>query len=387
MKMRYRPFGQLGWDVSPLGFGTMRLPVIDGDTSRIDVEKASLMLRSAIDSGMNYVDTAYPYHGGKSEACVGKILRDGYREKVKLATKLPIWDVKTTDDFFRYLEIQLTRLETNTIDLYLIHALNEKHWEKTKKLKLLDAAEKARSEGLIGHFGFSFHDQLPVFEKILREYDGWEFCQIQYNFMDVDYQAGRRGLEAAADRGLAVVIMEPLKGGQIAAPPPRETIPLWEELGADLADGRNQHVELSLKWLWDQPEISVVLSGMSTEEQVQQNLHSAARSAPHAFSDAQRQIFDRLRTAYSSLQKIGCTGCGYCMPCPNGVNIPRNLLIYNEVHMYGDLEQPRRVYHLVFSEQEQAGNCIECGQCEEKCPQNLPIIETLKKAHEQFRRP
>jgi len=391
MKMHYRPFGQLGWDASALGFGTMRLPVLDGDTSRIDEERAARMLRYAIDAGVNYVDTAYPYHGGKSEECVGRILRDGYREKVKLATKLPVWDVEAYDDFYRYLEIQLKRLRTDTIDLYLIHALNTKHWEKTKQLKLLKAAEKAKMEGLIGHIGFSFHDEYPVFEQILAEYDGWEFCQIQYNFMDTEYQAGRKGLLEAARKGLAVVIMEPLKGGQIAAPPPEPIRPVWEELGADFygdtsggpqsAGARNEHVALALQWLWDQPEVSTVLSGMSTFEQVEQNLDSAARSKPRFFSEREKELFDRLRREYAALRKVDCTGCGYCMPCPNGVNIPRNLQLYNELHMYGDLNQPRRVYELVFGSRDRASNCIECGECEEKCPQQIPIIESLKNAH------
>jgi len=379
--MQYRPFGKLGWDVSALGFGTMRLPVLDGDGSRIDEEKAAGMLRRAIDAGVNYIDTAYPYHGGMSEACVGRILRDGYRERVKLATKLPIWDVNTTGDFYRFLETQLERLETGHIDFYLIHALDAGRWEKTRRLGLLAEAERARDEGLIGHIGFSFHDEYPVFEKILNEYEGWEFCQIQYNFMDTAYQAGLKGLKAAAAKGLAVVVMEPLKGGQIAAPPPEKIRPLWEKLGTDFSSGPHEHVSAALQWLWDQPEVSVVLSGMSLPDQVDRNLKSACESGTKYFTPVLRKGFETLRREYSALRKVDCTGCGYCMPCPNGVNIPRNLLLYNELNMYGETQQPYRVYNGVFSPAERADNCIECGECEDKCPQHLPIIKSLKLAH------
>ncbi len=381
MNMPLRPFGKLGWSVSPLGFGTMRLPVLDVDESRIDEDLAGEMMHRAIDSGVNYVDTAYPYHGGKSEEVVGRILRQGYRDKVKLATKLPIWDVKEQDDFFRILDIQQERLQVDTIDLYLFHALNTGHWEKTKQLKLMDAAEKARREGRIFHIGFSFHDYLPVFRQILKEYDGWDFCQIQYNFMDTEYQAGRRGLKLAAEKKLAVVVMEPLKGGQIASPPPEGVLPLWRELGIDPTDGRNSHVRAALQWLWDQPEVSVVLSGMSTMEQVEQNIESALIAAPDIYTRKQRGIFSRLKDEYANLRVVDCTTCGYCMPCPSGVNIPRILSIYNEINIYGDEHQPKRVYNEVLKPSERADNCIECGECEEKCPQGVPVIQALKDAH------
>lgn len=383
--MEYRPFGKLGWDVSPLGFGAMRLPVLEEGSNNIDEELATRMVREGIDAGINYIDTAYPYHGGNNEECVGRILKDGYRDKVKLATKLPLWFVETHDDFSRFLDIQLKKLQTDSVDLYLLHALNAEYWEKTKQLKLLDAAEKAKNEGLIKHIGFSFHDSYSVFEEILDGYDNWEFCQIQYNFMDIDFQAGRKGLHAAARRGLPVVVMEPLKGGLIAAPPPNAVKPLWEKLGADFSTDRNDHVDLALQWLWDQPEVTVVLSGMSTPRQLQQNLESAVRSSGFHFTDAENRIFEELQTRYSSLRKVDCTACRYCMPCPNGVNIPRTLQLYNELFMYGDDSQPRRVYNVVYTPSERADNCIECGECEEKCPQHIPIMESLKKAHALLR--
>ncbi len=380
--MKYRKFGNLNFQLSALGFGAMRLPTVDGNPSRIDEKAAISMIRTGIDRGINYVDTAFPYHGGLGEALVGKTLRNGYRGKVKLATKLPIWDVEAYDDFNRILDIQLQRLETECIDLYLIHALNEERWEKTKRLGILKAAEEAKAEGKISHFGFSFHDEYPVFEQILDEYKGWEFCQIQYNFMDVDYQAGLKGLREAHRRGLAVIVMEPLKGGLIASDPPAQTQPLWERLGA--FERENGHVDLSLKWIWDHREVAVVLSGMSTMGQLEQNLVSAEESSPGFFSEEAHALIAQLRGMYIGLRAVDCTGCAYCMPCPSGVNIPRILDLYNSVHMYGYEHQPKRVYNLVLGAGERADNCIECGVCEEVCPQKIQIIDSLKAAHRRL---
>jgi len=342
------------------------------------------MIRTAVDNGINYIDTAYPYHGGKSEELVGKTLQDGYRDKVLLATKLPTWSVEKQSDFFHFLDIQQERLQTDRIDLYLFHALNAGHWEKTKRLDLLKAAEKAREEGRIAHIGFSFHDYLPVFQQILEEYDRWEFCQIQYNFMDTDYQAGRAGMKLAAEKGLGVIVMEPLKGGQIAAMPPEKLIPLWRELGIDPQDGRNGHVRAALQWLWDQPEVSVVLSGMSAPEQVEQNIKSARTAAVGVFGEREKETFSKIKDAYSALRMTDCTACGYCMPCPSGVNIPRILSIYNEINIYREPAQPLRVYNQILKPAQRADNCIECGECEEKCPQGVPVIKALKEAHDRL---
>ncbi len=377
--MQYRKFGQLDFEVSALGFGAMRMPTTDGNPAHIDEAAATEMIHTAIDNGVNYVDTAFPYHGEAGEAFVGKALQDGYREKVKLATKLPIWKVEKHEDFNRFLEIQLQRLNTGFIDFYLIHALDAERWEKTKQLKIMEAAEKAKEQGRIGHIGFSFHDQYPVFKQILDEYDGWEFCQIQYNFMDVDYQAGRKGLREANQRGLAVIVMEPLKGGQIAAEPPEQVKPVWDQLGA--SKRTNGHVDLALKWIWDHQEVSLILSGMSTLEHVQQNLASAEESAPGVLPTETHILFEKLRGMYDELRKVDCTGCGYCVPCPSGVNIPRVLRLYNDLFMYGDKQQPTRVYNYVLEAGERADQCIECGECEEACPQHIHIIETLKAAH------
>lgn len=340
------------------------------------------MIHTAIDKGINYVDTAFPYHAEAGEAFIGRALQNGYRSKVKLATKLPIWKVEAHEDFNRFLDLQLQRLDTEFIDFYLIHALDAERWEKTKQLRILQAAEEARDKGLIGHIGFSFHDKYPVFERILDEYDGWEFCQIQYNFMDVDFQAGRRGLREAHKRGLAVIVMEPLKGGQIAADPPSRVKPVWDQLGA--SKRKNGHVDLALKWIWDHREVALVLSGMTTMEQLEQNLASADETAAGNFSNETHIMFEQLRSMYDDLRKVGCTGCGYCMPCPSGVNIPQILSTYNEIYMYGDEHQPKRTYNYILDEAERADRCTECGACEEVCPQQIEIIDALKAAHQRL---
>lgn len=219
--MQYRQFGPVDWKVSALGFGAMRLPVIDNTPNKIDEPEAIRMIRHAIDEGVNYVDTAYPYHGGMSEPLVSRALADGYREKVKLATKSPVWLIHTPDDFHRLLDEQLERLKTDHIDFYLLHALNKLRWPQLRALGIIGEAEKGISDGRIGHLGFSFHDDLETFKGIVDDYDNWTFCQIQYNYMDTDYQAGTEGLKYAADKGMAVVIMEPVRGGQLAGKPPK----------------------------------------------------------------------------------------------------------------------------------------------------------------------
>ena len=373
--MEYRAFGKLDWRASVLGFGAMRLPVIDDNSGQIDESEATRMLRTAVDGGVNYVDTAYGYHGGNSEAFVGRALQDGYRERVKLATKLPCWLVKESPDFDRYLNEQLERLQTESIDLYLLHALNKTAWPKMRDLGVLDWAERAMADGRIGWLGFSFHDEYEVFQEIVDGYD-WHFCQIQYNLMDVEHQAGRRGLEYAAGKGLAVVVMEPIRGGLLARYPPPSITELWES-----APHQRTPAEWALQWVWNHPEVSVVLSGMSTMEHVKENLASASRSGLGTLTKAELALIARVRDEYRELAPIPCTDCKYCLPCPNGVNIPRIFELYNEVQMYKDLDTMRRLYGWL-EEEARASACVECGDCEKLCPQNIEIIEWLEKAHE-----
>jgi predicted aldo/keto reductase-like oxidoreductase len=306
---------------------------------------------------------------------VGRGLRDGYRARVKLATKLPSWLVKSADDFDRLLGEQLRRLETERVDYYLLHSLNASHWPRLRELGVLDRAERAVRDGRIGALGFSFHDDLPLFRTIVAAYP-WTLCQIQYNFMDVMYQAGRDGLAYAAGRDIAVVVMEPLRGGQLAQRLPPAVEAVWARAARPM-----RPVERALQWLWDQPQVATVLSGMSSVEHVRENLASATRSRPDGLSDSERALYVEAKAAYEGLKPIPCTQCKYCQPCPNGVDIPRNFQLYNEAVVYGHLAGTRRTYARFFEPAKHADKCRRCGECEPKCPQQIPVVEWLAKVH------
>ena len=368
--MQYRSFGKLDWKASALGFGCMRLPTLGGDSANIDEPEATRMVRAAIEQGVNYLDTAFSYHGGNSERFVGRALKGGYRQKVRLATKLPCWKVESPGDFDTYLNEQLQKLQTEHIDFYLLHGLHQERWNKMRGLGVLESAERAIADGRIGHLGFSFHDKYPIFQEIVDAHN-WTFCQIQYNYMDIENQAGIQGLRYAASKGLAVVIMEPLLGGKLVAPPPPvqaiwDTIPL-----------RWTPANWALQWLWNQPEVSVVLSGMSTMQQVEENIASASASGVNTLPEPSLALFDQVRTRYNELCPIPCTKCGYCMPCPNGVDIPRNFAAYNDGMIYDKPEAARVTYRQWIPAENQAVACITCRDCEDKCPQNIPISEWM----------
>lgn len=368
--MKFREFGKSGLKVSALGFGCMRFPILE-ENNAIDEPEAIRMVRYAIDNGVNYIDTAWPYHGGNSEPVVGKALQDGYREKVVLATKLPIYSVKTAEDFDGFLNQQLEKLQTDHIDIYMVHALNRQRWTFAKELGILDWLQKPKEDGRVGQIGFSFHDQYEVFEEIINDYDQWDFCQIQYNYMDINEQAGVKGLKLAAEKALAVIIMEPLMGGKLAdVPAPVEKI-------FKSADADRTPVDWALQWLWDQPEVAVILSGMSTMEQVEQNLVSASNSGVGTMTDAEKAVINEARKVYKNLMPIHCTNCQYCLPCPSGVFIPRIFEHYNRGVAFDNFGTSRFRYGQMPAE-EHADMCVECGQCEEACPQNLDIIEWLK---------
>jgi uncharacterized protein len=379
--MHLRGFGKTGWQVSALGFGCMRLPTRGGSPMGADIreDEAIRMIRHAIDRGVNYVDTAYPYHGGNSERVLGKALQNGYRERVKLATKSPVWMIQSPADFDRFLDEQLEKLQAHCIDCYLLHGLGRDRWENVVlKHGLLKRAEAARDDGRIRHIGFSFHDRADAFKLIADGYDGWEFCQVQYNYVDVQNQAGTAGVKYAASKGLAVIVMEPLLGGKLARLP--------EDVGRvfDATGVRRPWPEWALQWLWDQSEISLVLSGMTTFEQVEANLAAAERSGIGLLRNEELRAFEQVRGRLTGLQTIPCTRCGYCLPCPSGVDIPRNLELYNDSHIYNDPTGCRmsyRVYGRFFGSQVLAGACIQCGVCEEKCPQSIPIREWMPKIH------
>ena len=380
--MQYRTFGALDWRPSALGFGAMRLPLLSADPeatkpdpSRIDYPAATAMLHWAIDHGVNYVDTAYIYHGGASEPWLAQALEGGYREKVKVATKLPIWDVKEAADLDRFLDEQRERLRMERIDCYLLHGLDAESWDKVESLGVLEWGAGALADGRIAHFGFSFHDDYSVFERIVDAGAGlWSFCQIQYNYMDTEFQAGTRGLEYAAARGLAVVVMEPIRGGMLARKAPPKVARLWRQ-----ARARRSRADWALQWIWDHPQVSLVLSGMSTMRQVRENVASAERSAVGALSEEELAVVAQVRDAYRELAVIPCTDCKYCLPCPNGVQIPGVFAIYNDAEIYGDRARAR-LYYAWLEEGERADRCARCGRCEELCPQGIGIMDWLEKA-------
>jgi predicted aldo/keto reductase-like oxidoreductase len=358
--------------------------VINGDYSRIDEPQATRMLHYAINHGVNYVDTAYNYHHGNSERFLGRALQGGYRQKIRLATKQFPLEIHTAADFGRLLEEQLERLQTDHVDFYLLHGMNTIWWPRIRDLGVLDWAEGALADGRIGHLGFSFHDEFPVFREIVDAYD-WTFCQIQHNYMDIEHQAGTEGLQYAATKGLAVVIMEPLLGGWLArAPQPVQEF--W-----DSAPTPRTPAAWGLQWLWNQPEVSVVLSGMSDMQQVEQNVASASASGIGTFTAEELDLVDRAREVYQELRPIPCTECSYCMPCPNGVDIPYNFMVYNDGAMH-EREDPRRArgwyrfmvggYKDDYHQKVQAAECIQCRECEAKCPQNIPISEWMSVVHQ-----
>ncbi|MBS3789095.1 aldo/keto reductase [Candidatus Bipolaricaulota bacterium] len=376
--MQYRKFGQLDWNSSALGFGAMRLPTRGDDSGNIDEDEAIKMVRYAIDHGVNYIDTAWPYHDGNSEEFIAKVLRDGYRDKVRLATKLPSWLIEEPEDMDEYLDKQLNRLEVDKLDFYLLHALNQEHWKNYREQGIFEWLDKVQSEGKIAHPGFSFHDDLDVFKDIVDSYD-WTFCQIQYNYLDREFQAGMEGLRYANSQGLAVVIMEPLRGGKLAAEPPKEIKDILSE-----ADKERGPVSWALNWLWSQPEVSVVLSGMSTMEQVKQNVKLASDSRVGKFSERENRLMEKAAKKYREISPVGCTGCNYCTPCPNGVHIPSNFQLYNEAEVYGKFEENKERYYEFLDEDGRASACVACGECEEVCPQNLEIIDLLAETASYF---
>jgi len=379
--MKYRKFGELDWSVSALGFGAMRLPIIGRDPSKIDEGLAVEMIRYAIDQGVNYLDTAYVYHRGMSEVLVGKALADGYREKVQLATKMPMRLVEKRSDLDEFFETHLERLKTDCIDFYLLHGLRKARWPVVKEFDVLDWADEKLEEGKIKHLGFSFHDDLDLFKEIVDAHD-WTFCQIQLNYVDSHYQAGLEGLRYAAERGLAVVVMEPIKGGKLAVAPPEDVREIW-----DRAEVRRSPAEWALQWVWNLPEVSVVLSGMSEMWHVEENIAYADRSGPGTLTEDELALYREVKEAYERLGFVGCTSCQYCMPCPEGVEIPAILGLYNEFYMSGRSPETRTKYWEEISPESHASNCIACASCEEKCPQQLPIHKLMNESARLFPEP
>jgi hypothetical protein len=383
--MLYRTMPKNGDRLSVLGFGAMRLPMNRDGT--IDEEKAMAQMRYAIDHGVNYIDTAWPYHMGESEPFLSRALADGYREKVRLATKLPQWLVQKHEDMDRFLNAQLEKLNTCYIDYYLIHSLVGSSWKTIRDLGVTEFLDRAKADGRIINAGFSYHGAAEDFKEVVDGYD-WDCCQIQYNFLDENIQAGKKGLEYAASSGLGVIIMEPLRGGSLAGDVPSAVEEIWNE-----ADIRRSSAEWALLWVWDHLEVTVVLSGMNEQSQVEENLKVADMAYPNTLTGKELELIERVAKKYKELMQIDCTGCRYCMPCPEGVDIPACFETYNKLYMFGGEDRLKMMYVAklggIFrgSDTNFASQCVQCGECLEVCPQHLDIPALLGKVAEEFEGP
>jgi len=378
--MLYREVPKNGDKLSALGYGLMRLPERLGS---INAKLAEKQVMYAIERGVNYLDTAVPYHNGKSEPFLGKVLdKNKCRDKIKIATKLPHWSTNSKKEMDKVLDEQLKKLRTDYIDYYLIHALNGELWEKAKDNGVIDFLDDALKQGKIVNPGFSFHGFSEDFTPIVDEYD-WTFCQIQYNYLDTQNQAGTAGLEYAASKDMAVIIMEPLRGGNLAKTPPPSVQKIWSK-----AETKKTPVAWSLGWIWNHPEVTVILSGMNDEAHINENLTLAENAQPRSFSENEVGLVEEAADEFRRVMKVGCTGCQYCMPCPAGVNIPSCFDWYNSKHAFKD-KAAKMMYTfqnggIVTEKVTFASECVECGQCEEKCPQQLPIPKLLKDVAEDM---
>ncbi|MHB1152206.1 MAG: aldo/keto reductase [Eubacteriales bacterium] len=371
--MKYRKNIKNGDKLSALGFGCMRLPTKNGG---IDEARAVGMIRSAIQNGVNYFDTAYIYHGGKSESLLGKALAEGLRTKVKIATKLPPFMVKKLSNAKKIFATQLSRLQTDTIDYYLLHMLTDKPmFERLKALGVMDWLEQLKANGTVKNIGFSFHGVKADFKEILKAYP-WDFCQIQYNYMDENNQAGKSGLLLAASLKIPVIVMEPLRGGKLVTHLPEKVLKTFKSY-----KDKKSPAEWALRWVWNYPQVTVVLSGMSDEAQLAENIRIAGDADPNSLSVEELKVFDKVKSVMLEKTKINCTACGYCMPCPFGVDIPACFSYYNDKYIMGDKSARFKYMQnmgAIALKPSGASQCTGCGQCESHCPQKIAIREQLK---------
>lgn len=376
--MKYRTFQKTGEKISLLGFGTMRLPVVNGEFAKVDEAEATQMIRSAIDRGINYVDTAYMYHDGFSEVAVGKALKDGYREKVFLADKMPVWMAKSEEAVEKIFEDQLKRLDVDCIDFYLVHNITVPIWERVLKLNTLAFLEKRKAEGKIKHIGFSFHDEYELFEKVIQAYP-WDFCQIQLNYMDSDFQAGEKGLKLAGSLNIPVIIMEPLKGGKLTDKIPQSVEAFWSQ-----APVKRTPAEWALRWVADFPEVLTILSGMNTMEQVDENIRILTDADPNSLTKEEHKVIKNVGEEYKKLIQYSCTACKYCLPCPIKIDIPTVIGFYNDWFLFDGNQKIKDDFFTWISPKARPSICETCKACEDHCPQHLPISDIMKKAADLF---
>lgn len=378
--MLYRKFNSLDKETSLLGMGVMRLPM--DEQERVKQQEAIELIRYAIDNGVNYIDTGFTYHGGMSERVLGMALKDGYREKVLVADKMPIWLCKAEEDLDRYFEKQLKRLDIDCIDMYLVHNIIPPNWKKVQKYNVLEWIQKKKDEGLIKHIGFSFHGDYALFNEVIDAFP-WEFCQIQLNYIDRNDQATLEGLEYARQKGIDVIVMEPLKGGRLTDKVPPSVQEIWDKAassGAVPAD--RSPAEWAFKWVCAQNGVSLVLSGMSSLEQVKNNIAIFSKEDIAQLSEGEIAVIDEVTAEYKAKIKYGCTGCEYCLPCPQKLGIPSIIDYLNVWYAYD--KNPSTKYEYETWMTAHASDCVACGQCEEKCPQGLKIIDIMKDAAQEF---
>lgn len=377
--MNYRK-DKYGNDVSILGYGCMRFTQSGG---KIDMEKAEKEIMAAFKAGVNYYDTAYVYPG--SEVAVGEIFaKNGIRKDIKIATKLPHYLIKNADSMDKYFNEQLKRLQTDYIDYYLMHMLTDiATWERLKELGILDWLEEKKKSGAIKQVGFSYHGNSDMFCLLVDAYD-WDFTQIQYNYMDENSQAGRRGLNYAAKKGLPVIIMEPLRGGRLVNNLPEQAVQIFKDYAV-----KHTPVQWALRWLWNQPEVTCVLSGMNSIEMIEDNVNTASTVEVGELGETEEQMLQDVVNAINAKMKVGCTGCGYCMPCPKNVDIPGTFAAYNRYYTDGRYTAWKEymMCTALRKNSSSASNCIECGKCEKHCPQHIEIRKELKNAKKKLEIP
>ena len=383
--MQYRTMPGSDEKLSILGYGCMRLPTSFGGA--IDKEKAIKQIRGAIDRGVNYLDTAWPYHMGNSESFLGEdVLKDGYREKVYLATKLPCMMLRKTEAIRETFEKQLKKLQTDYIDYYLLHSLDGPLWDKMLDMGIIEFMDEVKASGKVRKIGFSFHGKKADFMRICDGYD-FDFAQIQFNILDEQYQAGIEGINYAAGKGMGIIVMEPLRGGTLVSRMPAEIKSIYDGSGFE-----RTAAEWALRWVWNNPNVQVVLSGMNVDEHINENIRIASEAVACSMSDEELAVISRIKDTYMSMMRVGCTSCAYCMPCPVGINIPAALNNLNEYHMYS--KRSGRLHHVMHLGLENddgrprwTTECIDCGDCEKRCPQDIPVREVFKQVQKDLETP
>lgn len=370
--MHYTDFH--GFKASLLGMGCMRLPL--DEKGEVDVQHSIDTIRKGIDEGITYVDTAYVYHNGFSERVLGMALKDGYREKVLIADKMPLWVTESKEDLDRILDKQLSRLGVDYIDIYLVHSVESEAIDVMKDYEIFKWLDQKKAEGKIKYAGFSFHDDYELFEEVI-DYYNWDMCQIQYNYIDENYQAGRKGLDLAAEKGIPVVIMEPLKGGRLAGKMPPQIEPMWDDMSEE-----RSYVDWGFRWVADHPQVMTILSGMSSMEQMIDNIGIFNEIVPCTLKKSDRENLKLIADKFNSIFEYGCTGCRYCMPCPQNIDIPKAIGYYNQLPVYDNADTIYIEYSWMAPDT--AEKCVTCRKCENVCPQSLPISDIMKKCVETF---